>query len=85
VPICGGGDPVWVKRFAHVPTWVFHGGKDPVVPLARSQAMVDAMKKSGGDVKFTVYPEAGHDSWTQAYDDPQFYDWLFQQKRSPKK
>jgi predicted peptidase len=84
-PICGGGDPVWVKRFAHVPTWVFHGGKDPVVPLARSQAMVDAMKKSGGDVKFTVYPEAGHDSWTQAYDDPQFYDWLFQQKRSPKK
>jgi predicted peptidase len=50
-----------------------------------SQKMVEALKKSGGNPKFTVYPEAGHDSWTEAYNDPQLYEWLLQQKRMPEK
>lgn len=29
------------------------------VPLERSERMVEALKKAGGNVKFTVYPEAG--------------------------
>ena len=32
-PICGGGEPRWAKRFAHLPTWAFHGAKDEGVPL----------------------------------------------------
>jgi predicted peptidase len=84
VPICGGGDPMRAKRIAHVAAWVFHGAKDPAVPLEMSQKMVDALKSKGGDPKFTVYPEAGHDSWTEAYNDPQLYEWLLQQKRTPR-
>lgn len=84
-PVCGGGDPVWVKRIAHIPVWVFHGAKDPVVPLARSEQMVDALKKKNATVKLTVYPEATHDSWTETYADPQLYQWLLQQKRPAKK
>lgn len=85
VPICGGGEPIIAKVLAYPPTWVFHGAKDPVVPLERSEKMVEALKKNGGTVKFTVYPNAGHDSWTEAYNDPQLYEWLLQQKRTPKK
>jgi predicted peptidase len=85
VPICGGGDPTTARRIAHIPVWVFHGAKDPAVPLERSEKMVEALKKAGGIVKFTVYPEAGHDSWTQAYNDPELYKWLLQQKRVPRK
>jgi predicted peptidase len=81
VPICGGGDPIWAMRYGQLPIWVFHGGKDPVVPLARSQEMVDAIKKRGGNVKLTVYPDAGHDCWTAAYEDPELYEWLLQQRR----
>ncbi len=81
VPICGGGEPYWTRRFAHLPVWVFHGGKDPVVPLERSEEMVEALKKHGGNVKFTVYADAGHDSWTETYDNPELYEWLLQQKR----
>lgn len=81
VPICGGGDPIWAKRLNHIPVWVFHGAKDPVVPLERSTKMVEALKQAGGNVKFTVYPEAGHDSWTAAYNDPALYEWLLAQKR----
>ena len=80
-PICGGGETYWTKEFAHLPVWAFHGAKDTGVPLERSQAMVDALKKSGGEPKFTIYPDAGHDSWTAAYDDPELYKWLLAQKR----
>ena len=85
VPICGGGDPTKAKEIAHIPVWVFHGGKDPTVPLKMSQRMVDALKKCGGNVKFTIYPDAGHDAWTQTYANPQLYEWLLQQKRTVKK
>lgn len=81
-PICGGGDPEKAKAHAMIPTWVFHGGKDTVVPLARSEEMVAAIKAAGGDAKLTVYPEAGHDSWTATYDNPEFYAWLFKQKKA---
>jgi len=85
-PICGGGTPADAKKIKHLPIWVFHGGKDPVVPVARSQSMVDALKSAGAEqVKFTVYPDAGHDSWTETYNNPDFYDWLLKQKRAAKK
>jgi predicted peptidase len=80
-PICGGGDPEKVCVLKDVPVWVFHGAKDPVVPLAASQEMVDALKACGGDVRFTIYPEAEHDSWTKTYEDPALYDWFLQHKR----
>jgi predicted peptidase len=80
-PICGGGDPADAGRLKGVPFWVFHGGKDPVVPLQSGQDMVDALKKAGGNVKFTVFPEDGHDSWTDAYAMPELYDWLLKQHR----
>lgn len=83
-PVCGGGDPMAVKPHAHVPAWVFHGDKDPIVPLARSEAMVEALKKNGGNVTFTVYPDAGHDVGTRTFADPKLYEWLLQQKRAEK-
>jgi predicted peptidase len=81
VPICGGGEAFAARRLTNVPVWAFHGGKDQVVPLKRSEDMVDAVKKSQGDAKLTVYPEAGHDSWTATYENPDLYAWLLQHKR----
>jgi len=83
VPICGGGEASSARRVTHLPIWVFHGAKDTSVPLKRSEEMVDALKKLQVDVKFTIYPEAGHDSWTATYDNPELYEWLLQQKRKP--
>jgi predicted peptidase len=85
VPMSGGGDPAKAKTIAHIPTWVFHGMKDTTVPFKASQDMVDALKAAGADVKFTAYPEAGHDCWTEAYNTPDLYDWMLQQKRTVKK
>jgi predicted peptidase len=90
VPICGGGQMIGVilssrdkgAALKSLGVWAFHGGKDPVVPLEESQRMVDALKKAGvPDVKLTVYPEAGHDSWTETYKNPELYEWLLKHER----
>jgi predicted peptidase len=80
-PLCGTGNPADAPKLAKLPIWAFQGAKDPVVHLARAQEMVDAVKAADGNVKFTVYPDAGHDIWTRTYDDPELYRWLLQQKR----
>lgn len=82
-PICGGGEPYWAARFAKVPTWAFHGARDEGVPLRRSEEMIEAMKKKDGAPKLTVYPDAEHDSWTETYNNPEFYEWLLAQKCQP--
>ena len=89
-PICGGGQTILVllssrdkaSALKTLGVWAFHGGKDPVVPLEESQRMVNALKKAQvKDVQLTVYPEAGHDSWTETYKNPQFYEWLLKHER----
>lgn len=83
-PVCGGGNdvPIRIARLKKLPIWVFHGAKDQVVPLSQSQKMVDALKAVDGNVRFTIYPDAGHDAWSETYDNPEFYDWLMSQRRS---
>ena len=85
-PICGGGPwpfgfPEKVRVIKHVPTWVFHGAKDTTVPLGESERLVEELRAAGGEVRFTVYPEAAHDSWTETYDNPNLYSWLLSQRR----
>ena len=80
-PICGRGNIARARRFKHLPTWAFHGARDEVVPIRESEIMVKAIQKIGGEVKFTVYPEAGHDSWTETYDNPELYQWLLAYRR----
>lgn len=80
-PVCGGGNPHRISLIKHLPVWVFHGAKDSVVPVQKSEEMVEALKACGGDVRFTVYPEADHDSWTATYNNPELYEWLLQHRR----
>ncbi|MEN7550503.1 alpha/beta hydrolase [Rapidithrix thailandica] len=80
-PICGGGDSTRLCVMKHVPTWVFHGGKDQVVPPAYSEKMVKGLRALGAEVKYTLYPELYHDSWSITYANPELYKWLLQHKR----
>jgi predicted peptidase len=81
VPICAGADESLASRLTKLPIWAFHGEKDTVVKVERSRRMVDAIKKAGGSPRYTEYPGVGHNSWAQAYADPEFMTWLFAQKR----
>lgn len=80
-PVCGGGDTGQAKRIAKVPVWAFHGELDTAVKTKRSRDMIAALKEAGGSPKYTEYKGVGHDSWSATYKDPEFYKWLFAQKR----
>lgn len=79
VPICGYADPVQAEKIKDLPVWVFHGAKDDVIPPQQAIDMVNALKNIGSPVKFTLYPEANHDSWTEAYNSQELWDWLLEQ------
>jgi predicted peptidase len=77
VPICGGGEPAaMAKSLRRVPIWAFHGKLDPTVPVSRSEEMVNAVRRAGGDVRLTIYPDVAHNSWKPTYDNPEIYKWL---------
>lgn len=88
-PVCGGGDPLAIvlanrnrlRLLKQLPVWAFHGAKDPLVPLHESERMVRALQQIGNQPKFTVYPDAGHDCWTETYDRAELYDWFLQHRR----
>ena len=82
VPICGWGRPAKADQMKRVPIWIFHGAKDNVVATQNSRNMEEALKAVGGNVRYTEYPEAGHDSWTETYNNPELYDWLLAQRRN---
>ena len=80
-PVCGGGNTLDGKLLINLPTWVFHGAEDKVVPASFSESMAAAIRKAGGRPKVTIYPHAGHDSWTETYENPALYAWFLKQQR----
>ncbi len=83
IPVCGGGDPTWANRYQGVAIWAFHGQADSAVPVARSREVVSAIAMVGHapEIRYTEYPEVGHDSWTQSYIRDDVFSWLFAQHR----
>lgn len=82
VPVCGRSNPGAAARLKNLPTWTFHGADDDIVPPNESIKMVSALKAVGGNVKLTMYPGTGHNSWTRAYSKPGLYTWLFAQRQT---
>jgi predicted peptidase len=81
VPICGVGNPADACNLKNIPTWVFHGEKDEIVSVQKSLEMIEAIQNCNGNVHFTIYPDAGHDSWTKTYANPKLYEWLLNQNK----
>ena len=81
-PICGGANVKTAKQLTNLSWWIFHGEQDDVVPHEFSVQMAKAIKRHGGDVKLTLYPEAGHDSWTPAFAEKELLSWLFSNEKN---
>ena len=83
-PICGGGNFIEfvLGTKAHkealkaLPIWVFHGGADSVVRVSEAYRMVSLLERGAREIKLTVYPGVGHNSWTESYDNPALYEWF---------
>lgn len=77
------GDPfaALARRLGRLPTWIFHGEMDPVVPVTESRRMAGAMAGSP-NARYTELPGMGHNVWDAAYGSTQFQEWLFAQRRA---
>lgn len=82
VPICGGGDPEFAERIAHIPAKIFHGAEDEVVPPIRSEEMYRALLEAGAqDITLKNYEGVGHNSWERTYADENIYSWFLKQSK----
>jgi predicted peptidase len=77
-PICGAGNIKTAANFANkVPLWIFHGSDDNAVPVDFSRAYYAELQKLGSEVKYSEYPGVGHNSWDNAFAEPDLLPWLF--------
>ena len=88
-PICGAvpdlpGFPGRVRMLGSTPVHAFHGRLDRAVPIASSITLVDTLRRAGGNARLTTYPNAAHECWENAYDDPAFWSFLSHPPRAPR-
>ena len=84
IPVCGGGNPGTARAIKDIPIWPHHGVADNIVKVDFTRAMVEALKKVKGNIRYTEYDAASgikHNAWTPCYDNPETYGWLFSQHR----
>lgn len=58
------------------PMWLFHGANDKIVPAATSRIMNMTLKSMEADVKYTEFPETGHNAWDPAYAMTELAEWF---------
>ncbi|WP_299683654.1 prolyl oligopeptidase family serine peptidase [uncultured Dokdonia sp.] len=81
-PICGGGNPDNVSKWAkETPVWIFHGEEDKVVPPYYSKIMYRSLLKAKAKPKLTLYKSVGHNSWGRAFAEKKFFAWIYSKKR----
>lgn len=61
--------------------WIYQGARDPNVPARATRDVVQGLKSAGVSVRYTEYPDEGHDIWDRAYRDPALWHWIFNQRR----
>ena len=85
IPICASGDPAKVSSMKKLPIWCFHGAADPLVNVNFARKMMAALRQTGGNPRYTEYPGVGHDSYKNAFQEPELLPWLFAQRKEDTK
>ena len=57
VPICGGGDPATAPSIACIPFYIVHGSDDPIVPVAMSRTMNEAIAAASNEAARADRPQ----------------------------
>ncbi|MHA4808118.1 fibronectin type III domain-containing protein [Flavitalea flava] len=55
------------------PLWDFQGGLDTGPDPNTAQQVVSGLNAAGANIKYTLYPQLGHGTWTTAWAEPDFF------------
>lgn len=81
ITLSGWSYPDKAEVVKHIPVWAFHGGKDEVVNPESIRDMVQKLKSMNAPIRYTEYPDTGHESFIKAFKEKDLLPWLFTQKK----
>jgi len=79
--LCGGGNPDLAANVKDIPIWSFQGDRDSPAFLNANRTMIAAVRKAGGNPRYTEYPGMGHEIWDRVFKERLLVDWLFSQHK----
>ena len=74
-----------ICKLKAIPIKIFHGLQDDVVPIHYIAELYKNLKTCNPNITLTIFDDAGHDSWTRVYDNPEIYTWLLSQNKKQTK
>lgn len=80
--ICGGDNIKNCKKYKDVPLWIFHGGLDDIVSPQFAYAVFRQLRALGNTPKFTIYLKDNHNSWDDAFAEPELLPWVFSHQKN---
>lgn len=78
-PVCPAPPPGTINlagNALNVPVHLHQGAEDTVVPPDEVRAWADTLDALGTNVTYSEYPDVGHNSWENAYQSGQIFDWF---------
>lgn len=78
-PICGGINLKRLENFKGKTGFsIYHGAADDVVDPQFSRDAYATLQKINADVRYKEYPGVKHNSWDNAFAEPDYLKWMFQ-------
>ena len=81
IPICGSVRPELLKNAKKIKFRIYHGDKDFVVPFEGSRKAYRKLKRLGADVTYIERAGVNHGVWNDAFNDPEYLNWMFRQHK----
>ncbi len=79
--VCGAGSPIKAHKFVNLPIRIFHGDEDGVVSVDESLEMIAELEALGGSPESFIYPGVNHNSWDNAFAEPDYLSWFFKHSK----
>lgn len=80
-PVCGGANVDRLTRYKGRTAFsIYHGAVDRTVDVQWSRDAFEALRKAGADVRYKEYPGVDHNSWDNAFAEPDYLGWMFGHK-----
>ncbi|MEM7106865.1 MAG: fibronectin type III domain-containing protein, partial [Bacteroidota bacterium] len=71
------------EPYVHIPIWSSQGGNDKNPTPAEGNFMVNTIRDSwGGNIRYTYYPNSGHNTWNSQYNQPDFFTWFLEKEKT---
>ena len=76
LPMSAPGDPAMANILIEQPIWVFQGETDTNPRPMFTKETISAIENAGGQPRYTEYASTGHNTWTKAYNEADFFSWM---------